>query len=253
MFIDKYAYINNLKEVHPIEKTCLSLLSLIACLVFNSLGLYIFVIISMAFLILWSAKIPAKVFVKVILIPLPFLIISVLTIMLNITKDPEFIEYGFRVYSWFFGFTKHDIFKGVYVFFRSLSAVFSIYFLSFTTPIVDIVWILKKAKLPSVFIELLTIVYRFIFVLLEAAFYIKTAQKCRLGYSNIKRSYISLSQLVVNLFKKAYQNHKMLYISLISRGYTGELKVLEENYRFSIKNIVFICTYTLILLTIVII
>lgn len=248
--IDRYSYTNKLRKVNPLEKAILSLVTLILCLIFSSLKLYFFVIFSMSIIILALAKIPIKTYIKTMLIPFPFLLLSVLTIIINITKDPEFIDYGFRVYSLYFGVTTNGLTEGAYVFLRSLAAISCLYFLVLTTPMVDIVWILKKIRMPAIFTEILTIVYRFIFVLIETALEIRLSQQCRLGYSGFKRSIYSLAKLITNLFIKAYQSHKMLYISLVSRGYTGELNVIERKYNVSYRNITYMTIYLCIVLII---
>ncbi len=245
--IDKYAYINNLKHVHPFEKAIFTFIPLLFGLIFNILSLYMFVILSMSLIIVFVARISFKFFLKILCMPLPFIIISIFTIILNVDKSPEAIDYGFRFYTYYIGFTKETMMNGLTIFLRSYSSIMCLYFLSLTTPIIEITWILRKIGVPAIFTEILTIIYRFIFVLLETAMLMKTSQNCRLGYSNYKKSYLSLGLLVSNLFIKAYQNYKMLSLSLVSRGYTGELNVLEESYTYSSKNISLIIIYFIII------
>jgi ABC-type cobalt transport system, permease component CbiQ and related transporters len=100
--------------------------------------------------------------------------------------------------------------------------------------------LLRKIKVPALFMELMGLVYRFIFVMAETAEKIYTSQSSRLGYVNLNRGYHSLGQLVSNLFIKSYHRSKMLFIALTSRCYTGEIAVLEKSYRLSPGNIAII-------------
>jgi cobalt/nickel transport system permease protein len=81
---------------------------------------------------------------------------------------------------------------------------------------------------PKLIVELMGLIYRSIFVLLETADTMFTAQNSRLGYSDLKSGYRSLAALASTLFIRAYKKSDQLYIALESRGYDGEINVLEE-------------------------
>jgi cobalt/nickel transport system permease protein len=70
---------------------------------------------------------------------------------------------------------------GVNLFFTALSAVSCLYFLSLTTPMVDIMGALRRMRCPAILIELMFLMYRFTFVLLDTAHAISILAKCRLG------------------------------------------------------------------------
>lgn len=248
--IDKYAYTNRLNKVNSVEKISFSLITLLLCLVFNSNNLNVFVIITMSIAILYIAQIPVFTYLKALAIPVPFLIISVITIVININPDPESLLYGFRVKSLVIGITKAGISRAMSLFLRSLACISSMYFLAFTTSIVDITSTLRKTRIPMIFIEMMTIIYRFIFVLIDTAVYMKLSQECRLGYSNIKRSYSSLGALITNLFMKAYDRYRMLYLSLMARGYTGELNVVCRESKISNRNLALIGIYIVLIVLI---
>ncbi len=248
--IDRYAYTNRLKNIHPIEKISFSLMTLLLCLIFNSIYLYFFVIITMSISILYIARIPTLGYFKMLAIPFPFLIISVLTIIININNNPESFLYGFRVYSLDIGISRIGIIEGTTLFLRSLSCISCMFFLACTTSMVDITNVLKKIKVPMILIEMSTIIYRYIFVLLETVMHMKLSQECRLGYVNKKTSYYSLGYLITNLFLKSHEKHKILYLSLVSRGYTGELNVINRDNKISYKNLSIISIYIILVIMI---
>jgi len=84
------------------------------------------------------------------------------------------------------------------------------------------------------------LIYRQLFVVLDTAEKIYTAQNARLGYVNFKSSLNSMGKLLSYLITKSFSDSKRLYTALVSRGYDGELKVLDSNYRFSVKNLLII-------------
>ena len=80
-------------------------------------------------------------------------------------------------------------------------------------------------------VELMGLVYRFIFVLMDIADAMYTAQSSRLGYTNVASGYRSLSGIASSLFIRSYKRAHDLYSALEARGYDGEINVLEQHYR----------------------
>lgn len=219
------------------EKFSLTLITLVICLIFNSWYLHLTVITFMTFLILYGARIPVRIYTRLMSIPMIFLIFSLMGVALTITNavDPLMIL-GVNTGKWTVGFTKDGIIQALKLFFRAYGGVSCLYFLTLTTPMLDVIWVLKKIRVPAIITELMTIVYRFIFVLIDSASMIYTSQECRLGYSALKKSYYSLGKLIANLFVHSFQNAQQLYVALSARGYRGNLAVLDQEYRFSKRN-----------------
>ncbi|KGG79916.1 hypothetical protein Y919_09085 [Caloranaerobacter azorensis H53214] len=243
ILIDKYSYMNNIRKIHPMEKVLFGLFPLFTCIISKSLFLYIFVIITFSFSILAIAKIPIKYYLKILFIPLPFLIISFLAIAIDFSRTYEVLDYFIKIKSLYIGFKKEGLNTGIHLFFRVFASINCLYFISLTTPMNDVIWVLRRMKLPKIFVEIFMIIYRFIFVLLDTAGDIKNSQLCRLGYSSIKRGYYSLGKLISNVFIKSFHIYRMLFLSMISRGYDGEINVLEEEYEYSFKNKILISIY----------
>lgn len=246
--IDQYAYINRLAHVHPLEKLVLALVTMIICLVFSSPATSLIVILFMAGMVILLARIPASFFLKLMLVPVGFLIVGVLTVAFVWVNDSNVLLWGFKVGRYTVGVTSHGLATAGDLFLKSLAAVSCLYFLSLTTPMVDILAVLKALRLPPLLLELMSLVYRFIFVLLETADKIYTSQASRWGYATLKTSYASLGQLVSNLFTKACNNYQMLYTTLTSRCYTGELNVIESSHVLSRRNLFLIILFEAALL-----
>ena len=254
VFIDQYAYINKLRTIHPMEKFSLAMMTLVICLVFNSWLLHFCVITMMTFLVFYGASISASSYIRLMGIPFVFLIFGILGIALSITQEVNTIMlYGIIIDKWMIGFTTDGVSQAFAIFMRSYAGVSCLYFLALTTPMVDLIWVLKKIRIPVVITELMTIVYRFIFVLIETAYMIRISQECRLGYTSIKRSYHSIGLLITNLFINSFIRARELFVALSARGYKGELIVLEEEYQTSKRNILIIACTEIILLSVAIV
>lgn len=248
--IDQYAYTNRLAGVHPAEKLLLAGVTLIVGLIFPSPVISLLVILIMTCLTIIWAGIPARFFSKLMLLPLSFLVIGVLTVALVVTRDGSSLLWGLQLGGWTAGVTVESLQKAGVLFFKALGAVSCLYFLSLTTPLLEIISVLRMLRCPPLLIELMTLIYRFIFVLLETADKIYISQSSRWGYATWKTSYYSLGQLASSLFGKSYYNSQLLFKGLLSRCYTGSLNVLDKSWILSRRNIGLIILLEVILLII---
>src|SRR5688572_9436465 len=86
----------------------------------------------------------------------------------------------------------------------------------------------------------MTLVYRFIFVLIETAQAMHVAQEARLGYSTAGRSLKSVGMLVSNLYLRSNARASVLFTALTARGYTGDLRVLRDEPVWSRRTLLLI-------------
>ena len=132
--------------------------------------------------------------------------------------------------SWYFGVTAESVHQFGQVFLQCLAAVSCLYFLSTSTPMTELFTALRRMHIPGFLVEMMELVYRYIFVLLEAASQIRNAQECRLGYATLKTGFYSTGQLISNLFLRAYRQADRTYTAMESRGYTDEVRTLGLAY-----------------------
>ena len=116
------------------------------------------------------------------------------------------------------------------LFFRALGAVGAMYFLALNTPVTDLTMCLGRLHVPRLLVELMELIYRFIFVLSETAGSIRTAQASRLGYQGLRRSLSSLGTMASLVFLRAWRRADRIYAALESRGYAGSLTTLPGDY-----------------------
>jgi cobalt/nickel transport system permease protein len=192
----------------------------------------------MSFLVVGAGRISLKAYVGYLLLPLIFLIVGIIGVIFTVTREPLNFLYHIQIGSWIIGMTKAGLDQGMVLFLRSYASVICLYFLALTTPMTDIIWVFKKLRIPAIITELMIMIYRFIFVLLETASMMYISQECRLGYRSYRNSYHSLGQLAANLFIKAFHRSQETFIALAARGYTGNLNVLEDEYQGSKRNVI---------------
>lgn len=247
--IDKLAYISELRKVNPIEKFIFAIVTMFLCIICNNIKVSIIVFMLMSLITVFKGKTTLNIYLKLILVPLAFLIIGTITIAINIGENNDFLL-STRILNVNLGLTKESILLSIGVLFKALSAVSCLYFLSLSTPIVELLSVLRKLKVPKLFIELMSLIYRFIFILLETVNMIYISQNSRLGYSNIKSSYNSLGKLITSLFISSYKRSEDMYIALESRCYDGEINVIENVYKLSYRNLFLIGIVEIVLILI---
>lgn len=248
ILIDKYAYCNKLNQTHPMEKFLFSMGTMMICLCVNSLLVSSLVVLLIGVLLVFRAGMTGKFYLQVMSLPVSFLFLSLLTILLDVAPDSNIFLVSYQLWGSFIGITEPGLTMATKLFFKAMAAVSCLYFLALTTPLVEIIALLRKMKIPELFLELMSLVYRFIFVLLETAEKIYLSQSSRLGYTSVKKGYNSLGHLVANLLSRAFKRSQALYDALEARCYNGQLRVMERKYRFSPRNIALIALLEIFLL-----
>lgn len=218
--IDTLAYGNALKKIPALEKLLFSVISILVALAAKSITVSIIIILVNIGLTLSKAKIPYPVYFKLIILPLGFLLTGIIPIVFSLQNwRPVLDEAGLHMAG--------DIVVS------SIAALSAMYFLALTTPFFDLAGAFTKLRLPKIFVELVLLIYRFIFILMETAVQMTTAQRARLGYVSLKSSYRSTALLFVNLFSSAYHRANEVFTAMIARNYLGEIKLLHKEQKIS--------------------
>lgn len=111
---------------------------------------------------------------------------------------------------------------------RIIAATSIVTLMVFSMPFTEFIAGLSWFKVPKGFIEILMFAYRYIFVLFEDAMVIYNAQKNRLGYSSIRRGLSSFAILAGSLMLRAFEHSHNITVSMIQRGYEGNIPVLKQ-------------------------
>lgn len=235
MQIDHYAYAAKLRVVDPVEKLFYALTMIAVVLGADWAPVSLFVMILMGVSIIGINKTPFVYFMKLLSLPLGFLIISVVTIAFTLSTRQQGFVIWIPVFGHYVGASEQSLVIAGNLFLKSLSCVSGLYFLSLSTPFMDLVSGLRRLKCPMLLIELMHLIYKMIFVLLETAGTMVVAQDSRLGYSSLEGSYRSFSALASTLLVRSFKRADALYTALEARGYEGALNVLEESHRRTYK------------------
>jgi cobalt/nickel transport system permease protein len=239
--IDAYAYANKLRWTHPAEKILFSGSTILICLISGSPIVAALAFATAAFAVVRLARIAPRAYWYFVRLPIGFILISVVTMAIaTVPPDGAGAVVSFPMGPWRIGVVPASLNQALHVFAVSLACVGASLFLALTTPMVDLTDQLRRWKVPQLFVELMTLVYRFTFVLIETAQAMHVAQEARLGYSTAARSLKSVGMLVSNLYLRANTRASNLFTALTSRGYTGDLTVLRDEPVWSQRNLALI-------------
>lgn len=245
--VDKLCYSSGLRYVNPYEKFAFAMLTLVFCIVSRSIALGIFVMGLNTFLCIGKGKIAPKRFFKLMLIPLTFLVLSTVAIMINISKEP-LDAFAVQIGQYYITGSHDAIFRATKLMVTAMASVSCLYFLSLNTTMTDILAVLDGIKCPKLLSELMLMIYRFIFVLLDSAYFISSSQHARLGYRTYRQSVKSFGGMVQAVFIQSMKRSRMLYDAMEARCYDGHVNVLRENRPVNRKNIILICVFEAVLL-----
>ncbi|MGI6070715.1 MAG: cobalt ECF transporter T component CbiQ [Blautia sp.] len=240
--IDKLCYNSNLRYVNAGEKFAFAILTLLACVISRSAAIACIALAATGILTIYKGGIPFSRYLHFMTIPLIFLLFSTVAIVLNLSTTPLDL-FAIPLGEFYLTGSQNALFYAIQLILTALASVSCLYFLSFNTPMPDILLVLKKLHCPRIMIELMLLIYRFIFVLLEISSAITTSQHSRLGNRDYKTSLKSFGALASALFIRAIKKSGALYDAMESRCYNGTISVLNENYPPKVKEILAIALF----------
>ena len=225
--IDKWSYSSGLSHVSPEEKFAYAAATMLVCVVSRSVLAAGIALAASAFLNVKKGKLPAGRYLRFLMVPLAFLVLSTPAVFVNVSETPM-DAYAVAVGHFYITSSRRGILNGMQMILTAMASISCLYVLSLNTPMTEIL---------DVLIELMLLTYRFIFILLEEARAVLTAQKARLGNRDVKTAVRSFGQMASVLFVRALKRSDALYHAMEARCYDGQLKVLGKKYAVSRRRV----------------
>ncbi|WP_018085751.1 cobalt ECF transporter T component CbiQ [Desulfurispora thermophila] len=246
--IDYYAYTNKMKHINPGEKILFALGSLGWALLARNPLLPMLILAGNIFILNKCAGIPGRILWRLLVLPFTFLLPALLPILLYWQSTPRDLVWFICLGNSFLGIKAAGIQLAQQVAARSLAAVTCLYFISLTTPMPDWREFCRRLHLPPLLLDLMTLVYRYIFILAQTAASMHLAQTLRLGYGGFRPSIRHTALLLANLLQKSYQTMQSINIAMQSRNFQDELPMASREYPWNKRNIVLIISSWIVLL-----
>ena len=226
--LEDIAQKNGLREVNTNLKLATGLGAILLCLLSTSYIAPLFIALVLTCAILFLARVDAKTYAELFVVPLWFAIMSVAGIILITGGQDVFWSWNILP-SFSLSVTRESINQGIFVFCRVLGGMSAMCFIALTTPMTSIFTAFRQYRIPEIIIELMMIIHRTIFILMDQVVQIYTAQVMRLGYSTIKESIHSCASLCGAAFIASWNAGEDLVQAMDARCYSGKFAVLGEN------------------------
>jgi energy-coupling factor transporter transmembrane protein EcfT len=108
-------------------------------------------------------------------------------------------------------------------------------FFATSTPIPYFSSTLRGLHVPKDLVELITLMYRYVFIILEKAISMRIAATTRLGFSGLKNSFRTFGLLAANLFIASFEFAERSQNGLKSRNFDDAFPNFLEFKTFSFK------------------
>lgn len=168
----------------------------------------------------FGAGVPARVYFRLLVLPLGFLVVGLLVLVL---KSGSGVTWGLSLAGTRVGVNGDGLTLALQVGLRSLAAVSCLYFLTLTTPITTVLGVLRRVGVPVLALEVAALTYRYLFVLQRVAHGIYLSQVARGGYGSARGAIHSLGLLAGQLFLITHRRAQALCMALLARGYQDAL------------------------------
>ena len=218
MLIEQSAYANRWRAVSPAAKAVFAMCGIVAAFAAVSPAAALTVAALLAASTTLGAKVPPGRYLRVATPALFFLATSCLSLAFSLDTDlawrlaPDGLQRIAQVGS------------------RSLGALAALLFLIMTTPLIDLIALLRRLKTPEVLLDIMVLCYRMLFVFSAAVHDTLTAQSARLGYATPRLALRSLGGLTANLTLQVWQRAHDLNVAAQARNNDGPLRFLEPRF-----------------------
>ena len=222
MLIEQAAYGNRWRRVSPAAKGAFALAGLLAAFLAHSPQNALGVALLLAASTLLGAAVPMRLYGRVALPGAAFLLLSCLTLLVSVQLD----EHGAA--SWRYAPEMLPQVEAIAA--RALAALAALLSLVLTTPLPDLIGLLRRLRTPEILLDLMVLCYRMLFVFSATTRDIVSAQDARLGYSTRRRGLRSLGQLIASLSLGIWLRARALHRAALARNGDGPLRFLTPVY-----------------------
>lgn len=230
--IDFLAYESKIRSWNPGFKLFLAFFALFGCIAADSLMVSCYVFLSMTAVTVGLGKILWRRYIPLFFIPGLFLLVSGAAIAVDFSGMPA-EQYHWKL-GWFYVVTSNEkIWRAAAVMLKALGAVSAMYMAALSTPVSEVLTALSRFPIPRLVLELMHLIYRFIFILLEVYQNMHCAARSRLGDRGFLTALRTFSCLAGNLFLFSMKRANGYYDAMLARGYDGGLSFLVEERRVS--------------------
>ena len=235
--LEYYSYNSKINSWNPHLKFWYSMVLIVLGIILSNIYISISIVFICGFITIFLGKISLKKYIDFFKVPTIFLLISVAVININFSKNITDFYY-FNIEDLYIYTTDENIKKSCILFWRALSGVSSMYMLALSTSLNEIIYVMKKARTPKIIIELMYLVYRFIFIMRDSYKSMRKSIESRLGFRDYRTSLLSFGKIISNILIVSLRKSNSFYDSMESRDYKGEIRFFIKEKGINKKAII---------------
>jgi cobalt/nickel transport system permease protein len=228
------AHANALRDVSPQLKLGLGLGLMLLALVAPAPGPLVLILLAAVGLTVGAARIPPGLYLRVLAVPTGFLVVSSVLLVLLTEGGPVLAAVDLGAVD--LAVTRDGLALGLTQALRGIAGMAALLFVAMTTPMVSLFATAARVGVPTVVVDLAMLIYRFVFVLLDAAATVLDAQTSRLAYGRPRGAVGAFSMLAGSVFLRAWQSADELVVAMDARCYDGRLELETDRPPFRARH-----------------
>jgi len=202
--------------------------------------------IVLSIVLIIPGRISPVLYGELLLGPAVFTVISVVVLLFLVGGGD--VVWRFNPVPWInLTITEGAVREGTLVLFRVFGCSVSLFFIALTTPMTDLFNGMKRAGFPVELVDLMMIIYRYIFIVYDHAVEIWRAQVMRLGYSRPVEAIQSFSTLCGMLFITSWNAGEDLVRAMDCRCYDGVFPSLGQVEPVRVRSLLPVLLYLVFL------
>jgi len=225
--IDVVAQFSRLKTVNATLKIITLLALMIVSVALSNAYTGVFLVLAMLVLAVFVGGIKLHEYIQILALPVSFLLIGGLALLFEVRPEAAGVL-GFNLFGLWFTVSAEAQLNTALVIARSLGAISCLIVIGMSTPMPEIIAVLRRFRCPELIIDLMYLIYRYIFILLALYHEMNAAAKSRLGLKDYRTSLRTTARVYSNLLARSHHFASQNFDAMESRCFDQGIRFLEQ-------------------------
>lgn len=233
--IDVYAQRSRLRRVNAALKFWTLFALIIVSVASQGWITGVFLMVAALLLAVCAGGLKLHDYVQIMALPVAFMLIGGVALLFDIRPEPAGVL-SFNLFGLWLCVSESAQSQTALVISRAFGAVSCLTLLSMTTPMPEMISVLRRARCPGFIIDLMYLIYRYIFILLRLHHDMLDAAKSRLGFGDYQSSLRATGKIYANLFARSYQFASRNFDAMESRCFDTGIRFLERPHAITLPH-----------------
>ncbi len=193
---------------------------LLVCVVLSQHGVFPLVVLAGCVTAMLGVKVPLPM--VGVRMTAPVVMVSVLVALQSVLRGTTPL-WAFHLGAWKVVVTQEGLHAGLLSGTKVFSTLSVLFLLSLVTPMHEIFRALRWLRMPEDWLEIASLMYRYLFNLLDFAQDMTAAQKLRLGYKGVRRGVKSMQEMMGTVVIRSVDQAMRTHEAMVLRGYRGSI------------------------------